>query len=568
MNETALSEISTPPSGEPMSRRGDRGAELVVRHFRQIVLWPLQLMPVRPGEQIQRHWKALEAVKVDNPWREVTDEFCADPQEFQERHYKEFVTFLPYVQRFLYGSRAGQETSSEEGQASIRIYRRCDVRQARVTYSPQGDPTTFDIAHIDLYFFLDADIAILAFEMYANDISMERTQDTVFRFGRAYPAYWESNGQGGNCPHKVEWLGRNGEVLATSDFAAKAKYLSFVARHRVPGIAQHWEFLLRPLGLEQPGQNSALRYRPLESYRMPFMSYLALDDPGQLTRAHFVRLALVTRPGDPATAPYSDAILENFERDFCDDRFWGRKGEQFSHDTRIIATGPTLSVVGRHGDTFFSDAGTGLLGQFRHQYFLLFLIAHFHRAALLSMSDELAVAMNRLIVGDTRSVRNFKRTIRQMMEVFLRFTHRYWFHEVSNQEIPRSLFARLTRHLGNEDLYDEVRHEATDMIDYLDSDSARRQANTILRLTVVTIVGLVGTVASGLLGMNIFSEADRPVGERVAVFAIAVLITLVLTVWSVVNSKRLANVLDSLSDTRVPWRKKFGAVYRSWADSP
>ena len=40
--------------------------------------------------------------------------------------------------------------------------------------------------------------------------------------------------------------------------------------------------------------------------------------------------------------------------------------------------------------------------------------------------------MNRLEVGDTDSVREFKRTIRQSMEVFLRFT-RYWFHEISNQ---------------------------------------------------------------------------------------------------------------------------------------
>ena len=561
MNDTQPNATSTQPN------RGG-GTDLVVRHFRQIILWPIQLMPLRPGEQVQRHWKALETRTPDNPWREVEDEFCADPEEFHERHYKEFVTFLPYVQRFLYGSRAGQETSAAEGEASIRVYRRCDVRQARVTYWRGGDATTFDIAHIDLYFFLDADIAIVAFEMYANDISMERAQDTAFRFGRAYPAYWESNGQGGNCPYEVQWLGRNGEVLATSDFAAKSKYLSFVARYRTPCLSQHWEFLLKPLALEYPGQTAVLRFRQLEYYQMPFMAFLALDEPAQLTRADFVRLALVTRPGDPATTPYSEATLENFERDYCDDRFWGRSGEHFSKDTRIIATGPTLSIVGRHGDAFFSDAAIGLLGQFRHQYFLLFLIAHFHRAALLSMSDELAVAMNRLVVGNTRSVRNFKRVIRQTMEVFLRFTHRYWFHEVSNQSIARSLFARLTRHLGNEELYDEVRHEVTDMTDYLESDSGRRQANTILRLTVVTIVGLIGTIASGLLGMNIFAEADKPVGERIAIFAITLVLTMALTIWSVVNSKRLANLLDTLSDTRIRPREKWAAVYRSWKESP
>jgi hypothetical protein len=543
---------------------------MLVRHFRQIAVWPLQLMPLRPGEQVQRHWKALEGIGADSPWKEVDDEFCKDPADFQERHYREFVTFLPYVQRFLYGSRAGQETAAGAGgEGTIQIYRRRDVKQARVTYTPDGEPTTFDIAHVDLYFFLDADIAILTFEMYANDVPLERAQDTLFRFGRAYPAYWEANQQGGNCPHKVEWLGENGQVLATSDFEAKAKYLSSVARFRTTRLAQHWEFLLKPLALECPGQTAALRYRLLEYYRMPFMAYLALDEPAKLTRADFVRLALVTGPGETNTLPYSATTLEDFEREYCDDRFWGRMGEQSSRgDTRIIATGLTLSVVGRYGDAFVSDTASGLLGQFRHQYFNVFLIAHFHRAALLSMSDELAVAMNKLIVGDTRSVRSFKRVIRQMMEVFLRFTHRYWFHEVSNQIMVRSLFARLTRHLGNEALYQEVRTEVTDMNVYLDSDSARRQANTILRLTVVTIVGLIGTIATGILGMNIFAEADKPLAERITVVVVAIALTVVVTTLSVVHSKRMANVLDALSDTRSGGKSKWAAVRRSWRETP
>jgi Mg2+ and Co2+ transporter CorA len=104
------------------------------------------------------------------------------------------------------------------------------------------------------------------------------------------------------------------------------------------------------------------------------------------------------------------------------------------------------------------------------------------------------------------------------------------------------------------------------MNQYLDTDSARRQANTILRLTVVTIIGLIGTVASGLLGMNLIAEADKPVTERVIVFALTLVVTVVLTGLSVVYSKRLADVLDSLSDTRLDWRSKWTAVRRSWHD--
>ena len=52
-----------------------------------------------------------------------------------------------------------------------------------------------------------------------------------------------------------------------------------------------------------------------------------------------------------------------------------------------------MIFVGSHSDRFFSGSETGLLAQFRGQYLWLFLIAHFHKAALLSMADELAVAM-------------------------------------------------------------------------------------------------------------------------------------------------------------------------------
>ena len=55
------------------------------------------------------------------------------------------------------------------------------------------------------------------------------------------------------------------------------------------------------------------------------------------------------------------------------------------------APGSTLSD-GRHARRRRISSTTRerrLLAQFRHQYFLLFLIAHFHKAALLMLSDRL-----------------------------------------------------------------------------------------------------------------------------------------------------------------------------------
>jgi Mg2+ and Co2+ transporter CorA len=150
------------------------------------------------------------------------------------------------------------------------------------------------------------------------------------------------------------------------------------------------------------------------------------------------------------------------------------------------------------------------------------------------------------------------------MEVFLRFTHRYWFHNVSNQDQGRFLFRRLREQLRNDELYDEVRTEVMDMSTYLDTDSNRRQANTVLRLTVVTIVGLIGTIVTGFLGMNLLAEADATLGRRITLFLLVLAATAAVTVLTIVKSKRLADFIDALSDERISWTRKWRVWKKVW----
>jgi Mg2+ and Co2+ transporter CorA len=205
-------------------------------------------------------------------------------------------------------------------------------------------------------------------------------------------------------------------------------------------------------------------------------------------------------------------------------------------------------MIGRNGDRFFVDAETGLLGQFRRQYFLLGLIAHFHKAALLMLSDRLVVALADLRISDVESIKRFKRRIRRAMETFLRFTHRYWFQEVSTLDQSREIFGMWRRHLGTERLYAEVREEIQDMSTYLANDSLRRQANTVVRLTVVTTLGLVATVVTGVLGMNIFAEADDPWYLKLLYVVLVLVPTTLLILLTVYASKALAARLETLSE--------------------
>ena len=140
---------------------------------------------------------------------------------------------------------------------------------------------------------------------------------------------------------------------------------------------------------------------------------------------------------------------------------------------------------------------------------------------MLMLSDRLVDALNRLEPGNLESVRNFRRVIRQILGMFLRFTHRYWFHEVSEHTQVKELFRMTNRHLGTAQFYAEVREAIEDMSQYLDSDVLRRQGETMVRLTVVTTVGLIGMATTGFLGMNLIAEADGPFIKKLSFFCLS-----------------------------------------------
>jgi CorA-like Mg2+ transporter protein len=542
-------------------------ASKLVRHFRQILIWPLQIQPIRSDAQIQEPWEILKQASADNPWSELRDEFSCDPAEFKQRHYSEFVTFLPYVRSFLYGEGKADSTQAVV-ESPIRVFRRTDVAKVRMTFPGEAaEPIILNVAHVDLCLFYDIDVAILVVEIFGGDLPLARVEETMYRFGRAYPTYWRDDNLGGHCLARAEWLSRDGKTLAASDYEQRERYLSFVGQHRAPYFAAHWRYLLKPLVPDHGGEKGLIRYRQIEYSRMPLLAFLAMDDVRKLTRADFVRLGLVSAPGASDTLPYSAQYVRDFENRYCYDQFWneertGRPG------TRFMSCGHAFVMVGDAADPFFIDPDAGLLGQFRHQYFLLFLIPHLHKAALLMLSDRMVHALNRLNIHDAESVKRFKRIIRQLLEIFLRFTHRYWFHEVSDQPQAKELYRMTASYLGADRLYDEIRNEIEDMSSYLESDTLRRQANTVVRLTVVTAFGLVGTVATGFLGMNLIALAETSMLEKIGYFMIVLIPTIVLTFYTIVKSKRLSDFLEALSDERLPARAKFGSLIDVWRKAP
>lgn len=532
-------------------------AQAQARLFHQVLLWPLQILPEEGQRLGERAWTRLFPGD-SKVWRELDDEFTDDPRDYQERHYREFVAFLPHVQRFLYGERPRGQ-ASVYGDSPIRIYRRYDARKVRCRASAGAEPFDLEIVHCDLYFFLDVDVAILALEVRGENVPLARAQDIMLRLGRAYPGGWTPQGEGQNCFHKVEWLDAQGRVLAASDYGDQLKFKRAVCETQQATIAAHWEFLLRPLAPVQ--EKTGLRYRLLEYYRMPVMAYLALDDVAALGRADHVRLALAAPPGDDL--PMSSAFLDEFEKTHCYDRFWEPTRQGWAN-ARLLCSGHTVVALGDAAQPVFTDAERGFLAQFRHQLFAIAMIAHFHRAALLMISDRLVNAMSRLNIHDQAAVRLFRRDVRLNQEVFLRFAQRYYFTDVSDQALARDLFKMMNAHLGTEKVYAELRNEIHDMGEYLETDMLRRQAVTILRLTVVTLFSLIGNITTGFLGMNLFNHAEMSTPERVAIFFSVFLPAAALTMYAVFKSQRLSLFLDAVADERLGLRAKTAAFLDIW----
>jgi len=323
--------------------------------------------------------------------------------------------------------------------------------------------------------------------------------------------------------------------------------LQFVGSRRAPCIASHWEFVLSPIGNAAGSGNGALRFREIEYYRMPVMSYLTIDSLEALTKRDYIALALATRPAKTGIVPFSERFLKRFEADHVYDRLYSGGLDAPENETRFLTSGEAFTIISAGNARSLTDNERGPLGQFRHQYFLTFLIAHFHKASLLMFADQLVAALKDLDPARPETLAAFREETLRLQESFLRFSQRYFFAELSGRAHVRDLFRMIRKHLNIDGLFNEVRNELFDLVKYLDSSVLRKQNTSMHRLTVVTIVGLVGTIVTGFLGMNLIAEAEASLSFKIAYFMVVSFLVSVLVALAVIYSRPLTNLMERLS---------------------
>jgi hypothetical protein len=460
---------------------GSAGFTAVKRH-NEILMWPLKL---RGGKDFNY------ALAPGAPWERAS---MSPPVYSVAAHirYAEFVYFHPFVQRFLYDD--GKD-------AAIKVFKRSDVKKAEVTLraGEEGSRVILDVNRIELYLFPNERIAIMAMEVMGSDMPLGVVQDLQDQFRRAYPPFWFNNGNAGLCPAKVQWLGAEGSPVGPeSNYDDIRRHYDFARQGSAPPASSHWAWLLepwRPYAGKENG-DGGISFQQLEDERIPFMSHIAFDDPARLTEGDFIRLAFADARGLSNSLPYGTDFMRDFKKDYCYDRFWDPKTPGHGYMTsRMMCSGYACVFIGESGEENKSFFSTLLLDHFRRHYFLMGLIAHFHRAALLSFSGDISETVK--ILGHKPSP-EFRKAIREILRRYLRFTNIFWFPEISNQMQPKEMFTMWSQKLGTEKLYHELLDEIKNVSEYLNAHYGERLNTFLLIFAIVSIIGSALNVTSSI----------------------------------------------------------------------
>lgn len=517
-------------------------SDIVVHQLRHAICVPFGIRTAREGERAKfddivthlkssKHWKQGHAPPVAE---EIAANWSPRYHAYQRSAY-----FHPFVRRFM----------NDPSQTSR--FHRADKSHLLVTlsvWSPassshEAREVRLNIGRCELALFRP-DIAILLLEVQPAPDALELpVAELLFdTLRRLYPPYFDRFplndkkdakvvvGQqwlSGHCPVRVRlhasdpndqavvgeyreastkpkaastplFDGYADKLLGTDEEAHLGSYC----------LAAHWAALLAPF--TDQDAKAPFRALLLGDDRAPIMNWLTVGEPRAIARGDWVRLCFADDPGS-STLPYAKPFLRDFESRFCYDRFFycgvetpGPPGTESDgtkpvvidsavDPSRIVNSGYAFSYVGTSDDDFFCSPTNGALATFRHIYVEMGLIAHFQRAALLNKSLRLSKLVHkrhgRIILPDQREVRDF-------YDHFVAFTQNFWFDEISPQEQGRELFEMWREQLRIQPLYNEVRQELKDLVEYTELRAGERLNRSILWLGGLGLILAVLSVAA------------------------------------------------------------------------
>ncbi len=477
----------------PLPAHQRQAREIPVRSFSTNLIWPLRLSAHgglyctrKSNDACASHFirdcVTLLKDHKPHPWEPIDylqTDGCQSPAPSHDR-YSEFLYFHPFIQSCFYGK-----------QGPVAILRQPHIRGARIRLRPGDTTWEFNVPRVLLFLF-PTDVAIAVVELAspqawnaAGMTSPERepaqftladAMDTLDWARRIYPPYFMSDGalklSPGGVPDLMEWvLDSPGSFPAhvSSNFNDASAFVDPVLKTRTTPVATHWQHLLMPLLPEQPaalaGESeadrgkgpSSLRYAQVEDDRIPVWAYIAVDDPTQISRWDWIRLAVCdAAPDDSAKPPYGRRFLKQDSQMYYYDRFWDPKA---GFTTRYLITGYSLLAVGRKEDWFFCN----LVRMHMHQhYFMLGIIAHMQKASLLVFWRRLGEMIHTFEAApaNPQSRLELFNSQKWLLSDLMDFVSRFYFLEVSNQLQAMEMYDLISNKLRIGATFTEVKEQS------------------------------------------------------------------------------------------------------------
>lgn len=518
-------------------------SEIPVALFRQIMLWPLALHPHPAGAdvirgEVTRVVDLLTAAAVpDAPWQPVDDPAAhigpppdGDQAGWRAECYAEGVYFHEFVQGFLFSERTPRVVGAGSDDVPFRLFRRSDIVAVDVTLGEWVDGREartlhLEVERINLYLFRTG-AAILVVEtvhdrnVAANDLMLDVAQDCHDQFRRVYvPFALQGRRPPGLVVQSVVWH-RKDDRPQPFDIDASAVTAMIDSYKpgpidpdtdlgkRTPPLFEHWNWLLPK---ELPLANADRGIAPGQSYwrqvvdeRMPTITTvsvtpadgeLATRDPlhfyNATSEGDLMRLCFADSAGSPSTLPYDRRSLVDFEKNHMYQAFRERGTLYMGSGFAFVAYG-----AGRDFDTYVAAQ------HMRRHYFQLGLLAHLELASLLGLSSRISSVVMEYHPSrdDEKKLEDAMRTIQAE---YLQFLHRFRFTGASNHVQAQAITDLWRRHLRLPEVFKDLHEEITSATDYLFNRATSRGAETVERLQVLGILGLMLALTFGLLSANL-----------------------------------------------------------------
>lgn len=480
--------------------------------FDLILVWPLQLSlpeadPARYREMVQEMASRNDGSRARPRWVPMTDRLGRGSSSGEAGSvYAELAYFQPYVQRLLYGV-----SGEADDEPTFDLYSLHCERPLVVHVDEPKDKfqTSFTVDQA-LFYAFDGGFGILTVRLSSpTPVSWSNAQNaicylrvTTFQHYKPETRGCQTVWVGGGAAERIWIEGLQSKPTAAEATDRESEMLNAIREFR-PRILDHWQSML---DLIVP---KGVTIRTLGDHRMAVMASLYMKNPRRLSPDEWYALSEADGAG---FMPYAKSFREAELKEAVYDRWWSDDPYERLSQRWLVGARTFIQVKGIE-DGPVPDYICRMRITFYRQWYQIFLVAHFQRAALLVFQMRIARAVRTLRNPDGNTERDKRRKLLAEVELLERelakFTSQFWFHEVTAQVQGNDLYQLLKKRLDLDRLYREVVDDKGTLMSVVAAIGERRRNERIESLSRLGAFVLPISTILSFLGINYCLEPFR-----------------------------------------------------------